>query len=106
MTGSGTSYFTRMKNFGKCAKKTGKTGPSRCEPESLCKKRRKLPAQLESELELPRVIGCRGLAGETGFAGSGIAKLVDRRDIGAVKQIETIGDEIELQPFAEGNLLG
>jgi hypothetical protein len=101
-----TSYFTRMKNFGKCAKKPEKPGPLVMNHRASAKKGRQLPAQLESELELPRVIGCRGLTGETSFASSGVAKLVDRRDIGAVKQIETIGNEIELQPFAEGNLLG
>jgi hypothetical protein len=27
--------------------------------------RLELPAQLESELELPRIVGCRGLTGKT-----------------------------------------
>ncbi len=92
-----------MKNFGKCAKKEA----PRCERENLFKKGRELPAQLESELELPRVVGRRGLTGEAcSSARYRFAELVDRRDVGAIEKVEAIRDEIELQAFAEGNLLG
>ena len=65
-----------------------------------------LPAQLESELELPRVVGCRGLTCKTSCACRRIAELVDRGHVGTVEKVETIRDEIKLQALAEGNLLG
>src|SRR5258708_7827124 len=66
-----------------------------------------LPAQLERELELPRVVGCRGLTCEARSSSRDrFAELVDRRHVGTVEKVEAISDEIELQAFAEGNLLG
>ena len=66
-----------------------------------------LPAQLEGELELPRVVGRRGLTGEARSSPRNrFAELVDRRDVGAIEKVEAIRDEIELQAFAEWNLLG
>ena len=66
----------------------------------------KLPVQFEGELELPSIIGCRGLASQAVGARSGIAQLVDRCDVGAVKKIETVGDQVQFKAFAERNLLG
>jgi len=96
-------YFTRMKYFGKCAKEKG---PSLKTKGPFLEMGDVLPAQLESELELPRVVGCRGLTCKTSRACGGIAELVDRGHVGAVEKVEAIRDEIELQAFAEGNLLG
>ena len=67
---------------------------------------RALPAQLESELELPRVVGRRGLTGGTSRARSGIAELVNRCYVGAVEKVEPVGDQVELKAFAERNLFG
>jgi hypothetical protein len=63
MTGNGTSYFTRMKYFGKCAKE--KDPPAGNERAFFGEMGLALPAQLEGELELPRIVGRSGLTGET-----------------------------------------
>lgn len=63
-----------------------------------------LPAQLESELELARIVGRRGLTGGTSGARSWIAELVYRRHVSAVEKIEAIGDQVELKAFAKRNL--
>jgi hypothetical protein len=62
MTGNGTSYFTRMKYFGKYAKEKG---PLAENEKTFLQMFFALPAQLEGELELPRVIGRRRLTRET-----------------------------------------
>jgi len=62
-----------------------------------------LPAELEGELELARVVRGGWLAGGTGQAGQGIAKLVDGGNVGTVKEVEGIGDEVDLEALAEGD---
>jgi len=100
MTGNGTSYFTRLKYFGKCAKEKALS----LKTKGPLKISLSLPAQLQGELELPRVVGRRGLTGKAIWARGGITELIDRRHVGAVEKVETVGDQIELEAFAEGDL--
>src|SRR5260370_30620734 len=67
---------------------------------------RGLPAHLEGELELARVVRGRRLARGAGRAGQGIAKLVDGGNVGAVEEIERVGDDVDLKAFTEGNAPG
>ncbi len=65
-----------------------------------------LPRELESELELARVVGGSGLAGGAqSDADAGSAGLVDRSDVGAIQEIKGIGEEIKVQPLAERDAL-
>ena len=65
-----------------------------------------LPAQLERKLELARIVGGGRLAGSARCAGGWVAKLIHGSDVGAVEQVEGVGDEIESESFAEGDALG
>ena len=65
-----------------------------------------LPAQFEGKLELARVVRSRWLARAAGRAGQGIAKLVDRSDVGAIEEVESIGDDVDLEALAERDAPG
>src|SRR5215471_17821252 len=65
-----------------------------------------LPGELQGELELARVVGCSRLTRKAGGAAGWIAELVHRRDVGAVQEVEAVGDKVELEVFAEGNFFG
>src|SRR5947207_12401576 len=65
-----------------------------------------LPAQLESELELARIVGSRRLSGAARRASQGIAKLVNGGNVCPVKQVERVGDDVDLEAFAEGDATG
>src|SRR5256884_9713751 len=60
-----------------------------------------LPAQLERELELARVVGRCRLARSAGRAGQGIAKLVDGGNVGAVEEVKNVGGGVDLEALAE-----
>src|SRR5207249_6297920 len=65
-----------------------------------------LPAQLEGELKLARVVGSRRLACAAGGTRQGIAKLVDGGNVGAVEQVERICDDVDLEALAQGDATG
>src|SRR5262249_21842259 len=61
----------------------------------------RLPDDLERELELARIIGGSRLAGAARRTGAWIAELVDGRHVEAVGQVEGVGDDLQLEAFAE-----
>src|SRR5581483_3442453 len=63
--------------------------------------RKGLPAEFQRKLELARVIGGGGLSGKAGCAGGWVAELIDGGDVGAIKKVESVGDEVEAQAFPE-----
>src|SRR5215471_1693303 len=65
-----------------------------------------LPVELQSELELSRIVSCRWLPGQAGGARRGIAQLVHCGDVGVVGKVESIGDQVEVESFAEVDGLG
>src|SRR5713226_222342 len=67
---------------------------------------RGLPAHLESELELACVVRGRWLARGASRTGQGIAKLVDGGNVGAVEEVEGVGDDVELEALTEGDAPG
>ncbi len=50
---------------------------------------------------MPRIVAGRRLARAASRSGERIAELVDRRDVHAIEEVEGVGDDVELQPFAE-----
>src|ERR1700687_4254105 len=67
---------------------------------------RGLPAHLEGKLELARIVGRCWLARNASRARGWIANLIDRGNVGAIEEVEGVGDEIELEAFAERNAFG
>ena len=67
---------------------------------------KRLPVEFEGELELAGVEGRTWLAGGANGTCRGIAKLVHRCNVGAVEEVEGVGDEIEPEAFAEADALG
>ena len=60
-----------------------------------------LPGELQSELELSRIVSCRWLPGQARGARRGIAQLVHCGDVGVIGKVEIIGDQVEAEAFAE-----
>ena len=46
------------------------------------------------------------MARGAGRASRWVAELIDRRDVGAVEKVESVGDDVELEALAEGNAPG
>ena len=93
-----------MKNFSKSA--NGKIKKAFCsKAEGLGLKCFRLPVQLESELELPRVVSRGGLTGEASCASGRIAKLVYRCHVGAIEKIKGVRDQVKPHAFAKWNSL-
>src|SRR6267378_2033846 len=67
---------------------------------------RGLPAQLEGKLELACIVRGRWLAGTASRAGQGITKLVDRGNVGAIQEIKSVGDDVDLEALAKRNAPG
>src|SRR5467141_1741808 len=99
-------------NAGKCStpgleKKEGPRGGDPHEAGELGRHRRVwLPAHLKGKLELARIVRSGWLARAAGRAGQGIANLVDRCNVGAIEEVESIGDDVDLEALAERNAPG
>src|SRR5208283_2138465 len=65
-----------------------------------------LPVQLESELELPGVVGSRGLARSTNHTRRRIAQLVHGKNVRVVEQVETVGDQVQPEALAKADAFG
>ena len=65
-----------------------------------------LPVQFEGELELAGVEGSGRLASGAGGGDQGVAKLVNRGNVGVVEEVEGVRDQIEAKTFAEADALG
>src|SRR2546430_631781 len=90
----------------RCSKKEGPTKGTLLRLGTRPARKVLLPAQLERELELARVIRRRWLARAAGGTGQGVAKLIDCGNVGAVEQIEGVSDEVNLEALAEGDAPG
>ena len=75
-------------------------------PFSLKASGKRLPVELESELDLARVGSGRGLACGTSGALRRIAELVNGNDVGTVEQVEDVGDKVHTKALAEVDALG
>src|SRR5271157_667019 len=65
-----------------------------------------LPVQLESELELPRVVARGGLARAADAARGRIAQLVHGKNVRMVEKVETVGDQVQAKALAKVDALG
>src|SRR5208283_4654868 len=65
-----------------------------------------LPVQLESELELPRVVGRRGLARAADAARGRIAQLVHGKNVCVIEKVEPIGDQVQPEALAKTDAFG
>src|SRR5256886_7774695 len=93
-------------NGERCSKKEGPTKGTLLRLGDWAARSSLLPAQLERELELARVVGRCRLARSAGRAGQGIAKLVDGGNVGAVEEVKSVGDDVDLEALAERNAPG
>ncbi len=57
-------------------------------------------------MELAGVVRGSWLARAASGAGQGIAKLVDGGNVGAIEEIEGVGDNVDLEALAEGDAPG
>ena len=57
-------------------------------------------------MELAGVVRGSWLARAASGAGQGIAKLVDGGNVGAIEEIEGVGDNVDLEALAEGDTPG
>ena len=55
---------------------------------------------------MARIVGGRRLARAAGGTRQRIAKLVDGGNVSAVEQVERVGDDVDLEAFAEGDAPG
>src|ERR1700731_940325 len=88
-------------------KERGSRGGDPHEAEELGRHRRVwLPAHLEGKLELARMVRGGWLGRTASRASQGIAKVVDRGNVGAIEEVKSFGDDVEFEALAEGHSSG